>query len=356
MFKPITLGAIECANRFLMAPLTRCRATAGTHVPQDIVAEHYAQRASAGLLIAEATMVAPNTSAFWMEPGVYSEEQVAAWKKVTDAVHAKGGKIILQIWHGGRAGHPLNNDGAEQVAPSAIAIAHHITGEMNPTGEKMDNALPRALTLEEIPAVVAQFAAAAKNAVAAGFDGVEIHGANGYLIDQFLRSSANQRTDAYGGPLENRARFLLEVVDAVAAAIGKGRVGVRLSPLNSYNSMKDEDPIALTAYVCAELEKRGLAFVHVMRADFFQAQTGDVLTPARAALKTTPLVVNMGYTPEEAEEGVAKGAFDAVAFGTKFLANPDLPERVKAGAKLNDPDPATFYTHDAKGYTDYPFM
>lgn len=356
MFKPLKIGAIEAPNRFFMAPLTRCRATEDGHVPTDMMVEHYAQRASAGLIIAEATMVQDGHSAFLSEPGVYSPEQVAAWRKVTDAVHAKGGRIFVQIWHGGRACVPSNTGIDSTVAPSAIRIElHGVQPEFNKTGEKIDYTTPRALETEEVPQVVAHFVAAAKNAMAAGFDGVEIHGANGYLLDQFWRASSNQRTDRYGGSIENRQRVHLEVVDAVAAAIGADRVGIRLSPLNSYNGMQDPEPEKITELMCAELQKRGIAFVHVMRGDFFKQQQGDVLAAARRGFKG-PIVANMFYTPEEAEEQVASGLVDAVAFGTKFIANPDLPERVKAGSPLNEADPKTFYTRGAEGYTDYPAM
>lgn len=355
MFTPLKLGAVTVPNRFLMAPLTRCRATVDGHVPTDIMVEYYAQRASAGLIIAEATMIQDKQSAFYAEPGIYSAEQIAAWRKVTDAVHAKGGLIFLQIWHGGRACVAVNH-GEPTVAPSAIRIAAHgVQPEFNKLGEKIDYTEPRALELEEIPAIVGLYAKAATNAMEAGFDGVEIHGANGYLLDQFWRASANQRTDKYGGSVENRQRLMLEVVDAVCKAIGADRVGLRLSPLNSFNEMKDEDPIGLTEALCAELATRGLAFLHMMRADFFQAQTGDVLTAARKHFKG-PIVANMGYTPEEAEEQVKSGLIDAVAFGTKFISNPDLPERVKAGAELAAFDAKTFYTREVEGYTTYPAM
>ncbi len=356
MFTPLKIGSLEVPNRFFMAPLTRCRATVDTHVPRDIVTEHYAARASAGLIIAEATMIQDKQSAFYAEPGIYSDEQVAQWRKVTDAVHANGGRIFLQIWHGGRAVVPENNGGAETVSASALAIeAHGVPEDFNATGKKIDYSKPRALALEEIPGVVALFAKAAENALAAGFDGVEIHGANGYLLDQFWRASANQRTDQYGGSVENRQRLMLEVVDAVCKAIGSDKVGLRLSPLNSFNGMKDEDPVGITETLAAELNKRDLAFLHVMRADFFQAQTGDVLTAARKHFKG-PIVANMGYSPEEAEEQVKSGLVDAVAFGTKFISNPDLPQRVKAGAALADFDAKTFYTRGVEGYNTYPAM
>lgn len=354
LFEPLQLGAITVPNRIFMAPLTRIRATR-EHVPTELMATYYAQRASAGLIIAECTMIAPKQSAFLTEPGIYSEEQIAAWKLTTDAVHAKGGRIILQIWHGGRAAVPMNSDGEQNVSASALKISTHVGAEFNPTGEKIDNALPRALTDEEIKGVVAQFAQAAKNAIAAGFDGVEIHGANGYLIDQFMRTSSNTREGPYGGSVENRLRFLFEVVEATGKAIGFDRVGLRISPINSYNDMKDQDPIALTQAICEGLNRFNIAFLHVMRADFFQAQQGDVLGTARKYFKNA-IVTNMGYTGEEAEAAVASKAVDAVAFGTKFLANPDLPERIRTKAALNDMRPQFFYANGAEGYTDYPAL
>lgn len=350
LFTPLKAGALNLSNRMLMAPLTRARSDLA-HMPNELMAQYYAQRASAGLIVTECTMIAPGTSAFVTEPGIYSPEQIEAWKTVTDAVHAKGGKIVMQIWHAGRAAHPLLNQGAETISASAIAVG----GEVQTPSGKVPHAIPHALTTAEISTVVAAFASAAKNAIAAGFDGVEVHAANGYLIDQFLRDGANQRTDVYGGSMENRARFLFEVLTAVSAAIGSDRVGVRLSPLNSYNSMIDSDPLGLIAFLAERLNDFNLAYLHLMRADFFQQQTGDVMTVARAHYKGV-LIGNMGYSSEEAAAAILDNKLDAVAFGTGFLANPDLPARVQAGAALNVPDQATFYTPGAKGYTDYPTL
>ena len=351
LFSAVQLGALALPNRILMAPLTRCRAEAG-HVPGDLMAEYYAQRASAGLIIAEATMAIEGHSAFWAEPGIHSDTQVAGWKKVTDAVHAKGGRIALQIWHGGRACHPLMNDGAQPVAPSAIPITNDEVH--TPTG-KVPYATPRELRDDEIPGIIAGFKKAAENAKAAGFDGVEVHGANGYLLDEFLRDGSNQRTGPYGGPIENRARLLLEVLEATISVWGSDRVGLRISPLNSYNSMSDSDPVGLTTWLATKLNDYRPAYLHLMRADFLGQQKGDVVTPARAAFKGT-LIGNMGYTADEAESAIAAGQLDAVAFGTSFLANPDLPARIAAGAPLNRPKPAKFYTPGPEGYTDYPAM
>jgi N-ethylmaleimide reductase len=350
LFNPLQVGALTLPNRILLAPLTRTRAGA-EHLPNDLMAEYYAQRASGGLLITECTMVMENTSAFYAEPGVYSAAQIEGWKKTTSAVHAKGGRIFMQIWHPGRAAHPSLNGGHHVVSSSAIAIE----GDAHTPAGKVPQAVPQALEVAEIAGIVAAFAQAAKNAMAAGFDGVEIHGANGYLIDQFLRDGVNKRTDAYGGSLDNRARFLFEVITSVSAAIGSDRVGLRLSPLNSYNSMKDSDPVSLTAFLAEKLNAFNLAYLHLMRADFFGLQKADVMTVAREKYKGV-LIGNMGYSPEEAEAAIAAGKLDAVAFGNAFLANPDLPARIAAKAALNAPDAATYYTPGAKGYTDYPAM
>jgi N-ethylmaleimide reductase len=314
------------------------------------MAEHYAQRASAGLLIAEATMVMEGHSAFWKEPGIYSAAQVAGWKLTTAAVHAAGGRIFLQLWHGGRACHPLLNGGIQPVAPSPIAITNDFVH--TPEGKK-PYVVPRPLAEDEIPGIVNSFKQAAENAKAAGFDGVEIHGANGYLLDQFLRDGSNQRQGPYGGSLENRARLMFEVIDAVCGVWGCDRVGLRLSPLNSFNDMRDRDPIGLATWLARELNGVNLAYLHLMRGDFFQKQEGDVLTPVRTHYKGT-LIGNMGYSPEEADTAIVQGQVDAVAFGTSFLANPDLPARIKAKAPLNAPNPATFYSPGPEGYTDYP--
>ncbi len=352
LFTPVTLGALTLPNRIVMSALTRCRADA-QHVPTDPVVEYYTQRASSGLILSEATMAIEGHSAFaGSEPGIYSAAQVAAWKKVTDSVHARGGKIFCQIWHGGRACHSLLNDGAQPVAPSPLRITNDET--YTPQGKKPYEE-PRALRDDELPGIVAGFRHAAENAKLAGFDGVEVHGANGYLLDEFLRDGSNQRTGAYGGPIAHRARLLLEVVDAATAVWGAGRVGVRISPLNSYNDMKDSDPVALTGYVAAEMNRRGLAFLDLMRGDFFGLQKGDVVTPARREFKGA-LLCGMGYTPEEAERTVAAGTADAIAFGHHYISNPDLVARVAAGVALTEPDANTFYSPGPRGYTDYPAM
>ena len=351
LFSPLQVGDLTADNRIFLAPLTRCRAV-GDHVPTALMAEYYAQRASGGLLIAEATMAIAGNSSFWTEPGIYSEEQVAGWKLVTDAVHKAGGKIFLQLWHGGRACHPLLNGGVQPVAPSALAILNDTV--RTPEG-KQPYVVPHELSTDEIPGITLGFRKAAENALAAGFDGVEVHGANGYLLDEFLRDGSNKRTDQYGGSVENRTRLLIEVLEAVSAVFGSKRVGVRISTLNSYNNMIDSDPIGLSTWLAQRLNALDLAYLHVMRGDFFGQQQGDLLTPIRAAYKGV-LIANMGYTAAEATQAIAEGKVDAVAFGSSFLANPDLPARIKAGAPLNQPNPSTFYTPGPEGYTDYPTL
>lgn len=349
LFSSITVGALELPNRIIMAPLTRCRADAD-HVPTPLMVEYYAQRASAGLIIAEATMVTEGHSAFWREPGIYSATHAAAWKHITDAVHDRGGQIVLQLWHGGRACHPLLNAGAIPVAPSALPITNDESH--TPEGKK-PYVTPRALEDDELPGIVHAFRLAAQYAQDAGFDGVEIHGANGYLLDEFLRDGSNQRSGPYGGSVENRMRLLLEVCEAACEVWGADRVGVRLSPLNGYNSMQDSDPAGLTQAVAAALGRLGLAYLHMMRGDFLGEQTGDVMTPARAAFPGV-LIGNMGYTQAEGDVAIGAGLLDAVAFGHHYVSNPDLVERLRAGVPLVEPDPRTFYTQEAAGYTDYP--
>ncbi|CAK6697209.1 alkene reductase [Synechococcus sp. CBW1107] len=349
LFTPLRLGPLELPNRVLMAPLTRSRAEVG-HVPGPLMAEYYAQRASAGLIIAEATMVMEGESSFIREPGIHSQAQVDGWTLTTDAVHAAGGRIVLQLWHGGRACHPLLNGGRQPVAPSPIAISGD---EIHTPEGKKPYVVPRELADAELPAIVAGFRQAARNAIAAGFDGVEVHGANGYLLDEFLRDGSNRRAGPYGGPIENRARLVLKVIEAVRQEAEL--VGLRISPLNSYNAMVDSDPVGLTRWLAERLNSCGLEYLHVMRGDLLGQQHGDVLTPVREHFNGT-LIANMGYDGSEATTAIAAGAIDAVAFGTAFLANPDLPERLRCGAPLNSPDPATFYTPGPAGYTDYPAL
>lgn len=351
LFQPLELGALTLPNRICMAPLTRCRADR-EHIPTPLMAEHYAQRASAGLIIAEATMVMEGHSAFQTEPGIYNKAQIEGWRQVTDAVHAKGGRIFLQLWHGGRACHPLINGGIEPVSASAIAITNDIT---HTSEGKANYVVPRVLRDDELPSIVDAFRQAAVNAQKAGFDGIEIHGANGYLLDQFLRDGCNQRTGPYGGSIENRARLLLEVLVAVSSVWGSDRVGLRLSPLSSFNSMGDSDPVALASWLGNRLKACNLAYVHLIRGDVMGVLQGDVLTPLRQQYRGT-LIANLRYTAAEADTAIAAGQFDAIAFGTAYIANPDLPERIRAGAPLNVPNPSTFYKPGPEGYTDYPYM
>jgi len=350
LFSPLAIGPLTAPNRIFMAPMTRCRATED-NVPTSLMAEYYAQRAGAGLIITEATMAMAGNAAFWREPGIFSVEQVDGWAKTVEAVHNAGGRIFLQIRHGRRACHPLLNSGSQPVAPSAIAI----TGDdvRTPEGKK-PYVLPRALDDDEIPGIVDGFRTAAENALAAGFDGVEVHGANGYLLDEFQRDGANKRTGPYDGVREHRALLMFAVIEAISRVWRSDRVGLRLSLLNSHDSMVDSDPIGLASWLAERLNSFNLAYLHVMRGDILGQQSGDVLTPFRAGFKGV-LVGNMGYSGAEAERAIEAGIVDAVAFGSAFLANPDLPERLKEGAPLNTPVPSTFYTPGAHGYTDYPY-
>jgi N-ethylmaleimide reductase len=349
LLNPCKLGSLELPNRIVMAPLTRCRADSN-HVPTDIMATYYAQRATAGLIIAEATMAIEGNSAFWREPGIYSKAQIDGWKKVTDAVHEKGGKTVLQIWHGGRACHPLLNNGATPVAPSALRIEND---EVHTPEGKKPYTVPSELTIPQIKEIVSGFKQAAMNAKQAGFDGIEVHAANGYLIDELLRDGSNKRTDIYGGALENRTRFLFEVVDAVLEVWDRSKVGVRISPLNSYNDMRDSEPVALTKAIALGLNERKIAYLHLMRGDFFGIQKADVVTPARGLFKGN-LMLNGGFTPAEAEDSISTGLCDTIAFGHHYISNPDLVNRIKNNYPIAEPDSKTFYTQDEKGYTDYP--
>ena len=346
LFTPIQAGAFALKNRIVLAPLTRCRASAG-RVPNDLMREYYVQRASAGLMITEATSVTPMGVGYPDTPGIWSDEQVAGWKRITAAVHAAGGTILLQLWHVGRVSHPEYLGGALPVAPSALAPKGHVS-LMRPQREYV---VPRALELDEIPGVVAEFRRGAENAKRAGFDGVEIHGANGYLLDQFLQDSSNIRTDAYGGPIENRARLMLEVVDACIEVWGAGRVGLHLAPRGDAHSMGDSNRLATFGYVAAETGRRKIAFLCTR-----ERQTSDSIGPQLKKTFGGVLIANERFTKETAEAAINAGAADAVAFGQLFIANPDLPARLKLGAPLNTPDPSTFYAQGPKGYTDYPAL
>lgn len=353
LFDPIQVGALKLPNRIIMAPLTRTRAD-DDNVPKPIMAEYYAQRASAGLIIAEATMVMAGNSSFWREPGIHSEAQVKGWKVVTDAVHAKGGLIVLQLWHGGRTCHPALNNGTQPVAPSPLRIER---GEVHTPQGKLPYVMPRELRDDELPGIVSGFKKAAENAKLAGFDGVEIHGANSYLLDEFLRDGSNKRSGPYGGSIENRARLMLEVVEAASSVFGADRVGLRLSPLNNGNSMSDSDPAAITAYVAEQVSKRGIAYLHILRGQSGQAVSDEVLSAARKNFKGT-LITNRGYTPEEAAQSIRDGQTDAIAFGTLYISNPDLPARIRQGGPFNTPHPdrSTYYGPGTAGYADYPSL
>jgi 2,4-dienoyl-CoA reductase-like NADH-dependent reductase (Old Yellow Enzyme family) len=347
LFTPLKVGDLTLANRVIMAPLTRSRAIGGGRVPNDLMVEYYAQRASAGLILTEATAVTPQGVGYADTPGIWSEEQVAGWKKVTDAVHKAGGLISLQLWHVGRISHPMFLNGDLPVAPSAIKPAGHVS-IVRP---QVEYVTPRALELDEIPGIVAAYRKGAENAKRAGFDGVEVHGANGYLLDQFLQSSTNQRSDIYGGSIENRARLMLEVVDACIEVWGAGRVGLHLAPRGDSHDLSDSDPAATFGYVAAEVGKRGIAFI-CARESLGENRLGPQLKKAFGGV----YIANEKMTKEIAENVIATGEADAVAFGKLFISNPDLPRRLKDDAPLNAPRPETFYSGNAEGYTDYPAL
>ncbi|PZU64014.1 alkene reductase [Sphingobium sp.] len=353
LFEPYSLGAIQLANRIVMAPLTRNRAVAG-FVPGPFAAEYYTQRATAGLLIAEATQVSQQGQGYQDTPGIYSDAQIAGWRTVTDRVHAAGGRIFLQLWHVGRISHvDLQPGGNSPVGPSAIrADAKTFFG-----GKFVDVSEPRALELDELPGIVEDFRRGAANAIAAGFDGVEVHGANGYLLDQFAKDGANTRTDAYGGSIENRARLMLEVTRAVAMEVGPERTGIRIAPVTPANGISDSHPQALFDHIVGELDKLGLVYLHVI-----EGATGgprDIASFDYASLRQrfhNAYIANNGYTLELATKALAADAADLIAFGRPFIANPDLVERLRRGARLNEIDPATLYGGRAEGYSDYPAL
>ncbi|MBD1597482.1 alkene reductase [Pseudomonas typographi] len=344
IFDPITLGALELPNRIIMAPLTRCRADAG-RVPNAMMAEYYVQRASAGLILSEATSVTPMGVGYPDTPGIWSDAQIRGWANVTKAVHAAGGRIFLQLWHVGRISHPSYLAGELPVAPSAIRPAGHVS-LVRPISEYPT---PRALESGEIPDVIEAYRQGAENAKAAGFDGVEIHGANGYLLDQFLQSSTNQRTDAYGGSLENRARLMLEVTDAVIGVWGAGRVGMHLAPRADSHDMGDANRLETFSYVARELGKRGIAFICSR-----EHEADDSIGPQLKQAFGGPYIMNERFTKASANAALQRGVADAVAFGVPFIANPDLPARLAADAPLNEADTSTFYSKGPKGYIDYP--
>jgi N-ethylmaleimide reductase len=359
LFSPLRIGAVEAPNRILMAPLTRSRAGQPGDVPTALNVEYYAQRAAAGLIVTEATHVDPHGKGYAWTPGIYSDAQEAGWREVVAAVHRAGGRIALQLWHVGRISHRwLQPNGEAPVAPSAVqadAQCFVISPEGQPMNAPCD--LPRALDIGELPGIVEQYRAAARRASAAGFDLVEVHAANGYLPNQFLATNTNLRTDRYGGSIENRARFPLEVIDAVAAECGADRVGVRLSPFGVFNDMADEEAEPMAYHLAAAFAARGLAYLHIAEPDW---AGGPPLTEAfRAGLRQRfagALVYCGGYSQASGAARVREGTADAIAFGRPFIANPDLVERFRRGAPLNEPNPATFYGGAAEGYTDYPAL
>jgi N-ethylmaleimide reductase len=353
LFEPYKLGPITLPNRLVMAPLTRNRAVAGM-VPSPLAVEYYGQRASAGLLITEASQVSQQGQGYQDTPGIYSKEQVAGWRKVTDRVHERGGRIFIQLWHVGRVSHTsLQPNSGAPVAPSAIRAK----GKTFVGGTFTDISEPRALTLDEIPGIIESFRRGAANAVQAGFDGVEIHGANGYLLDQFAKDGSNKRTDAYGGSIENRARLMLEVSKAVAAEAGPNRTGIRISPVTPANDVSDSNPQPLFDHIVDQLNALKLTYIHVIEGatggprDIAPFDYGSLRKRFKGAY-----VANNGYDFELANKVLAANAADLIAFGKPFISNPDLVERLKRGAPLNAPDKATFYGGGAKGYTDYPAL
>ncbi len=346
LHEAVKIGAWELPNRIIMAPLTRCRSSEG-RVPNAMMAKYYAQRASAGLIISEATSVTPMGVGYPNTPGIWSEDQVGGWKLVTEAVHRAGGRILLQLWHVGRMSDPIYLDGKLPVAPSALAPAGHVS-LVRPEKAFVT---PRALELEEIPAIVEAFRQGAENAKRAGFDGVEIHGANGYLLDQFLQDSTNLRTDEYGGSIENRARLMLEVVDATVSVWGADRVGLHLAPRGDAHDMGDSNPAATFGHLARECGKRQIAFL-------FAREGLDMprIAPMMKSEFGGAIIANQGLTREEGETLIKNGEADAIAWGQQFIANPDLPERFATEAELNAPRPETFYADGEEGYIDYPSL
>lgn len=347
LFDPLKVGALELPNRIVMAPLTRSRAAGEGRVPNALMTEYYGQRASAGLILSEATSVTPMGVGYADTPGIWSDEQVEGWKQVTAAVHQAGGRIFLQLWHVGRISDPLFLNGDQPVAPSALKPAGHVS-LVRPVKEYET---PRALDLEEIPGIVAAYRKGAENAKKAGFDGVEIHGANGYLLDQFLQDKTNQRSDAYGGSIENRARLMLEVTDACIEVWGADRVGMHLAPRRDAHDMGDSAPLETFGYVARELGKRGIAFICAR-----EAVGPDSLGPQLKEIFGGVYIANEKMSKESAEELLSSGKADAVAWGQWFIANPDLPARLKTDAPLNPARPDKFYAPGAEGYTDYPAL
>jgi len=354
LFSETRLGTLTLQNRLVMSPLTRNRAT--RNIPNELMMQYYTQRASVGLIITEGTSPSPNGLGYPRIPGVFSAEQVAGWKNITEKVHAEGAKMFNQLMHCGRIAHPLNlPEGAQILAPSAVSAE----GEMYTDAEGLKpHPVPKAMSEADIKTTINEYVTAAENAIAAGFDGIELHAANGYLLEQFIRPNSNQRTDQYGGSIENRARFVLEVADATIAAIGKDRVGIRLSPFGTFNDMPLYDEMAADyTYLAQQLDVRELLYIHLVDHSSMGAPRvpDSIKTTFRESFKRT-LILSGGYDAERAENDLSAGKCDLIAVGRPILANPDLVTRWKTGAELNDPDMDTFYTPGAKGYTDYPTL
>lgn len=348
LLNPVTFGDLKLKNRVVMAPLTRSRGT-GTdnRTPNDLMKEYYEQRATAGMILTEATAVTPMGVGYAKTPGIWSEEQTEGWKKITQAVHAKGGLIVMQLWHVGRVSHPMFLNGETPVSSSAVKPE----GFVSLVRPQTEFVTPRALETSEIPAIIEAYRKGAENAKRAGFDGVELHGANGYLIEQFLYDGVNKRTDQYGGSIENRARLLLEATDAIISVFGASRVGVHLSPRGGSHDTNDSNKMAVFSYVAEQLAKRKIAFI------FTREYSGsDSITPTIKKIFNGPVIGNENLTVAAAEELVASGKVDAVSFGKTYIANPDLVERIAEGAALNELVPQTIYADGATGYTDYPFL
>ncbi len=363
LFDPLKLGALQLPNRIIMAPLTRSRAVPDTRVPTPLQAEYYVQRASAGLIMSEATSVSPMGVGYAATPGIWSDEQTRGWKKITKAVHEAGGRMVLQLWHVGRVSHPVFLNGATPVSASAVKPKGHVSLVRPET----DYVTPRALEFSEIPGIIAAFKHGAENAMKAGFDGVHIHGANGYLLDQFLQDSTNRRSDAYGGPIQNRARLMLEVTDACIAVWGSDRVGMHLAPRMDAHDMGDSDRLGTFLYVARELSRRKLGWIAAREARMGpdtklvdsqgrprESAHKDSISPAIKQAFGGPFIANEGFDQASAERALAEGFADGVAFGKLFIANPDLVRRFKEHAPLNAWNTATFYSGGAQGYTDYP--
>ncbi|MEM9510482.1 MAG: alkene reductase [Cyanobacteria bacterium P01_E01_bin.35] len=358
LFDTFQLGSSTLNNRVVMAPMTRLRADG--NVPTELMAEYYAQRANAGLIVTECTMVSPSSQGYMNVPGIYNDAQIAGWKFVTDAVHAADGKIFLQLWHCGRVSHSALLDGSQPIAPSAIAGK----GQLHTPVGKVDLEMPRALETSEIKEIIAQFSSSAANAQQAGFDGVELHGAFGYLIDQFLQDGSNQRQDQYGGSVENRARFLLEVVAAVTEVWGSDRVGIKLSPSNTFYGISDSDPEAIFSHVIKALNEYDLAYIHLMEPNEIDLSTREVINPVLPVFRPLyhgNIITNGGYDKESGNQAIAAGTTELVSYGKPYIANPDLVNRFKQDAPIEQPNPKTFYGRGDKedapiGYTDYPTL